>query len=77
VALSQVLQAMTSNPGLWAKSALFATYDENGGFFDHVPPPVPPPGTPGEYLSVEPLPSIAGGIRGPIGLGFRVPMLVI
>jgi len=34
-------------------------------------------GTPGEYLTVEPLPSIAGGIRGPIGLGFRVPMLVI
>jgi len=23
----------------WAASALFLTYDENGGFFDHVPPP--------------------------------------
>jgi phospholipase C len=77
VALSQILQALTSNPTVWSKTALFATYDENGGFFDHVPPPVPPPGTPGEYLSVEPLPSIAGGIRGPIGLGFRVPMLVV
>jgi phospholipase C len=77
VALSQILQALTANPGLWTKTALFATYDENGGFFDHVPPPVPPPATPGEYLTVEPLPSIAGGIRGPIGLGFRVPMLVI
>jgi phospholipase C len=77
VALSQILQAMTANPALWAKSALFATYDENGGFFDHVPPPVAPPGTPGEYLTVEPLPSIAGGVRGPVGLGFRVPMLVV
>ncbi len=77
VALSQVLDALTANPSVWEKTALFATYDENGGFFDHVPPPVPPPGTPGEFLSVEPLPEIAGGIRGPIGLGFRVPMLVI
>ena len=77
VALAQVLQGLTANPAVWAKTALFATYDENGGFFDHVPPPVPPPGTPGEYLTVDPLPSIAGGIRGPIGLGFRVPMLVI
>jgi phospholipase C len=77
VALSQVLEALVANPDVWEKTALFATYDENGGFFDHVPPPVPPPGTPGEYLTVDPLPGIAGGIRGPIGLGFRVPMLVI
>jgi phospholipase C len=77
VALSQVLQALTSNSSLWSKTALFATYDENGGFFDHVPPPVAPPGTPGEYLTLDPLPSIAGGIRGPVGLGFRVPMLII
>jgi phospholipase C len=77
VALAQVLNALVSNTAVWEKTALFATYDENGGFFDHVPPPVPKPGTPGEYLTVEPLPSIAGGFRGPIGLGFRVPMLVI
>ncbi len=77
VALAQVLEALTANPEVWEKTALFATYDENGGFFDHVPPPVAPEGTPGEYLTVEPLPTIAGGIRGPIGLGFRVPMLVI
>jgi phospholipase C len=77
VALSQVLDALVSNTEVWEKTALFATYDENGGFFDHVPPPVAPPGTEGEYLTVEPLPSIAGGFRGPIGLGFRVPMLVI
>jgi phospholipase C len=76
-ALAEVLNGLTANPEVWAKTALFATYDENGGFFDHVPPPVAAAGTPGEYLTVEPLPSIAGGIRGPIGLGFRVPMLVI
>ncbi len=77
VALAQILEALTSNKALWETTALFATYDENGGFFDHVAPPVPKEGTPGEYLTVEPLPEIAGGIRGPIGLGARVPMLVI
>jgi phospholipase C len=77
VALAEVLNALVSNPAVWEKTALFATYDENGGFFDHVPPPVAPEGTHGEYLTVEPLPETAGGIRGPIGLGFRVPMLVI
>jgi phospholipase C len=77
VALAEVLNGLTANPEVWERTALFATYDENGGFFDHVPPPVAPAGTAGEYLTVEPLPEAAGGIRGPIGLGFRVPMLVI
>ncbi len=72
-----VLRALTAHPKLWAKTVLFQTWDENGAFFDHVPPPVPPPGTPGEYLTVNPLPSEAQGIAGPIGLGFRVPMLII
>jgi phospholipase C len=52
-------------------------YDENDGFFDHVAPPTAPAGTPGEYLTVSPLPADAEGIRGPLGMGFRVPMLVI
>jgi phospholipase C len=74
--LAECLDALTANPAVWEKSALFYTYDENGGFFDHVPPPTPPPGTPGEYLNNFPEPTI-GGPKGPIGLGFRVPMLVI
>ena len=74
-AVAQLLSILTSNPKVWAKTALFVTYDENGGFFDHVPPPTAPPGTAGEYLNVSP--SAAEGIAGPIGLGFRVPMLVI
>jgi phospholipase C len=77
VALAEIINALTANTALWEKTALFATYDENGGFFDHVPPPVAPEGTPGEYLTAEPLPSAAGAIRGPIGLGCRVPMLVV
>src|SRR6185437_3074995 len=41
-------------------------YDENDGQFDHVMPPTPEPGTPGEFI---------GGL--PVGLGFRVPCVVI
>jgi phospholipase C len=77
IVTAQVLNTLVSNPSVWAKTALFVTYDENGGFFDHVPPPVPERGTPGEYLTVHPLPSDAGGVKGPVGLGFRVPMLVV
>jgi phospholipase C len=78
---SLVLDALTSNPEVWSKTALFLMYDENGGFFDHVPPPTPPPGTPGEYLTAapkggNPTPDTLG-FSGPVGLGPRVPMLVI
>ncbi|MFD0165503.1 phosphocholine-specific phospholipase C [Streptomyces decoyicus] len=62
----KVLDALGRNPEVWRHTALFLTYDENDGFFDHVPPPVPPPGTAGEFCD---------GL--PTGLGIRVPMLVI
>ena len=75
--VSQVLATLVSNPGVWARTVLLVTYDENGGFFDHVPPPAPPPGTAGEYLTASQLPDDSGGIAGPVGLGFRVPALVV
>jgi phospholipase C len=73
--VQQVLSTLVSNPEVWAKTAIILTYDENGGFFDHVAPPTAPEGTPGEWLST--LPSAAGGVNGPIGLGFRTPAMVI
>lgn len=79
--LSVIINALTTNSAAWAKTVLFVTYDENGGFFDHVAPTTAPPGTPGEYVTAPavPDPSVAGNpaISGPIGLGFRVPMLII
>lgn len=75
--LSRVLAILTSNPVVWSKTALIITYDENDGFFDHVPPPTAPRGTAGEYLTSSTLPSGAGSVAGPIGLGFRVPALVV
>jgi hypothetical protein len=77
-AIADILRTLVSNPGVWEKTALIVSYDENGGFFDHVPPPVPPVGTAGEYLTVD-LGKVPGAnnVAGPIGLGFRVPCLVI
>jgi phospholipase C len=75
--VQQILNILVSNPDVWAQTVFIVNYDENGGFFDHVPPPTAPAGTAGEYLTVSPLPSSAGGIAGPIGLGFRTPALVI
>jgi phospholipase C len=72
-----VLATLLRNPRVWARTVFFVTWDENGGFFDHVSPPVAPPGTPGEFVTADPLPPEAAGVAGPIGLGFRVPLLVI
>jgi phospholipase C len=74
---SQLVAALASNPEVWSKTVLFHMYDENDGFFDHVPPPVPPKGTADEFLTESPLPADAKGIHGPVGMGFRVPMLVV
>jgi phospholipase C len=74
--VQQILSTLVSNPDVWATTVFIVIYDENGGFFDHVPPPTAPAGTAGEYLTGT-LPSSAGGIAGPIGLGFRTPCLVV
>jgi phospholipase C len=60
------IDAIAANPDVWAKTAFILNYDENDGLFDHVAPPVPPPGTPQEFI---------GGL--PIGAGFRVPCIVV
>jgi phospholipase C len=42
--LARIYNALVENPRLFAETLFLVTYDEHGGFFDHVPPrPVPPP----------------------------------
>jgi phospholipase C len=79
LALVNLIKVLMANPAVWEKTALILSYDENGGFFDHVVPPTAPPGTAGEYLTAPNADSVngSGGIAGPIGLGFRVPCMVI
>ena len=36
--LGQVYGWLTNNPARWARTVLIVTYDEHGGFFDHVAP---------------------------------------
>jgi phospholipase C len=69
--VAQVVNALFASPN-WSSSALFLTYDEHGGYYDHVPPP----------------PACAPGDRPPILLpgdtpadfdryGFRVPFVLV
>jgi phospholipase C len=58
--LGYVVNALLKSPS-WKSSALILTYDEHGGFFDHVPPP------PSPERAAEPLDL----------LGVRVPTLVV
>ncbi|MFF7231492.1 phosphocholine-specific phospholipase C [Streptomyces sioyaensis] len=79
--VSQVLDALTSNPEVWSKTALFITYDENDGYFDHVLPPFPPASADQGLSTVDTkLDSFGGNATysaGPYGFGQRVPMLVV
>lgn len=68
----QVVDALTKGPE-WSTTALIVTYDEHGGFYDHVPPPAACP--PGDFP-----PDIGDG--GDFDakfdrLGFRVPLVVV
>lgn len=39
---ARVLDALTADPAVWSRTALLVMFDENDGFFDHLPPPAPP-----------------------------------
>ncbi|MCA9593133.1 MAG: hypothetical protein KC776_07475 [Myxococcales bacterium] len=62
---SNVYATLTSNPAVWQKTVFIVTYDEHGGYYDHVPPP---PACQPDNL----LPPTGKYDR----LGFRVPLLV-
>ncbi|MEU7027190.1 phosphocholine-specific phospholipase C [Streptomyces sp. NPDC046275] len=65
----QVLDALGAHPDVWRHTVVLINYDENDGFFDHVPPPVPgaddPAGAAERWQGL------------PTGLGIRVPLLVV
>ena len=90
--VAETLNILTKNPAVWSKTIFILTYDENDGYFDHVPPFVAPePGNPesgktsaGIDASLEYLPleqdlkrNPANDARGgPLGLGYRVPLII-
>jgi len=90
--VSETLDILTQNPEVWKKTIFILCYDENDGYFDHVPPfSIPNPFKPdsgkvsegidikAEYVTIEQdLSQVpkANAREGAIGLGFRVPLVV-
>jgi phospholipase C len=70
------IDALAANPEVWAKTVFILSYDENDGLFDHVVPPTPPAGTPDEFVTLTSQTGTAGGGL-PVGLGFRVPCIIV
>jgi phospholipase C len=91
---SEVLDILTKNPEVWKKTIFILTYDENDGYFDHIPPFVAPNPADDKTGKCSPGINVSGveyirredelreGVSqksarsGPIGLGFRVPMII-
>jgi phospholipase C len=69
--IAQVVHALTQAKS-WKHTALFITYDEHGGYYDHVPPPpaIVPDAIPPQ-LSATDTPGAFDRY------GFRVPMIVV
>ena len=88
--ISEAMDILTKNPEVWKKTIFILTYDENDGYFDHVPPFVAPHPykketgltsknihTGVEYVADEEQQSIKDEARvSPIGLGYRVPLVI-
>ena len=63
---AKIIAALMSNPAVWQSTVFIQTYDEHGGFYDHVAPPpacVPDGYVPPDYAFDR--------------LGVRVPMWVV
>ena len=69
---ASVVNAVMSGPA-WHRTLLIWTYDEHGGYFDHVPPPpaIPPDDIPPD------VPAGQSAYNGFAQYGFRVPMTIV
>jgi phospholipase C len=83
--LSEVIDILTKNPEVWKKTIFVLTYDENDGYFDHIPPVVAPnpddplTGAVSKSLDIAPEFVTKGQTsrESAVGLGYRVPMVVV
>ncbi|TDO21657.1 phosphocholine-specific phospholipase C [Pedobacter duraquae] len=90
--VSEALDILTKNPEVWKKTIFILCYDENDGYFDHVPPFVAP--DPADSSTGKVSAGIDTGVEfcslaedqkwnpgsshrgGPVGLGYRVPLVI-
>ena len=70
--IASVYNALAGSPEQWRRSLLLITYDEHGGFYDHVPPPGTRLGPPEWMNNVPRLHPGGSDFMGP-----RVPTFVI
>jgi phospholipase C len=61
--LMQVYNAVTNSPSFWKGAVMIVDYDEHGGFFDHVTPPMIPTQPPPNATYTAPFASL--GVRTP------------
>src|SRR5206468_1777219 len=77
--LKDIYDALRSNEALWLKTLLIISYDEHGGFYDHVVPPIAEvrslPTLTGSTGSLAAVSSFKGAMMIPYGL--RVPAFVV
>jgi phospholipase C len=74
---ARILKVVSSYPDLYAKTLFVLNYDEQGGFFDHSWTPTAPQTQPGDGLSTVNTTGEVTSLELPIGLGFRVPLLLV
>ncbi len=89
--ISEVLDILTKDPKVWQKTIFVLTYDENDGYYDHLPPFVAPhPHKKGTGKASNGIDTALEYVAGkeqqssdpedmresPIGLGYRVPMVI-
>lgn len=77
--MQEVLDTLTERPDIWSKTVLIINFDENDGFFDHLPPPTPPTIRDGNVQGICNL-DTTGEYHDdgrPYGPGPRVPALVV
>ena len=90
--VSEVMDILTKKPEVWKKTIFILCYDENDGYFDHVPPYVAPhPGNPATGLVSEGIDASVEFVtleqdkkrtdeknarESSIGLGYRVPLVI-
>ena len=83
---AELIKALVDHPEVFAKTVFIVNYDEAGGFYDHMQPPMPPLTPQQGWSSV----SVAGEIKDyglasehpnkgahPLGLGIRVPAIIV
>jgi phospholipase C len=75
--LAKIVRALTHSP-LWKHTALFITWDEHGGYYDHVPPPAAIRPDKIDPLTTDPDQTGTTLLPGTYNrYGFRVPVIVV